>query len=203
MEISNILNLIAGLGFFLYGMKVMGDGLEKTAGNRMSQIIDSVTGNVFKGVLVGTVVTAIIQSSNATTVMVIGFINAGIMTLKQSVGVIMGANIGTCITAVLISLESVNSSSMSLLNIVKPSNLAPITMAIGVIMIMFLKNKKFNNIGEILAGFGILFIGMNMMSGSMDGLKKMDIFKTFMQTLSNPLLGVLFGTVLTLSLIHI
>ncbi len=198
MEISNILNLIAGLGFFLYGMKIMGDGLEKIAGDRMSQIIDSVTGNLFKGVLVGTIVTSIIQSSSATTVMVVGFINAGIMTLKQSVGVIMGANIGTCITAMLISLESVNSSSMSLLNIVKPSNLAPIAMAIGVVMLMFLKKKKYNNMGEILAGFGILFIGMNMMSGSMACLEEMDIFKTFMQTLSNPVLGVLFGLILTL-----
>lgn len=198
MTISNILELIAGLGFFLYGMKIMGDGLEKTAGDRMSQIIDNVTGNLFKGVLVGTIVTAIIQSSSATTVMVVGFINAGIMTLKQSVGVIMGANIGTCITAMLISLESVNSSSMSLLNIVKPSNLAPIAMAVGVVMLMFLKKKKFNNIGEILAGFGILFIGMNMMSGSMESLEEMEMFKTFMQTLSNPILGVLFGLVLTL-----
>lgn len=198
MEISNILNLIAGLGFFLYGMKVMGDGLEKTAGDRMSQIIDNVTGNLFKGVLVGTVVTAIIQSSSATTVMVVGFINAGIMTLKQSVGVIMGANIGTCITAMLISLESVNSSSMALLNIVKPSNLAPIAMIVGAVMLMFFKKKKVNNVGEIFAGFGILFTGMNLMSGSMECLEKIDMFKTFMQTLSNPILGVLFGLILTL-----
>lgn len=198
MEVSNILSLIAGLGFFLYGMKIMGDGLEKTAGDRMSSIIDSVTGNLFKGVLVGTAVTAIIQSSSATTVMVVGFINAGIMTLKQSIGVILGANIGTCITAVLVSLESIDVSKVVLLNLIKPSNIAPIAVAAGVVMLMFIKKKKYNSIGEILAGFGILFIGMDMMSGSMEDLQNMSIFTSFMQTLKNPILGVLFGTIFTM-----
>jgi len=198
MEISNILSLIAGLGFFLYGMKIMGDGLEKTAGDRMSSIIDSLTGNLFKGVLVGTIVTAIIQSSSATTVMVVGFINAGLMTLKQSVGVMLGAHIGTCVTAMLVSLEGVDASNLAFLNVVKPSNIAPVAVAAGVIMLMFIKKKRFNNVGEILAGFGILFIGMDMMSDSMKCLQDMPIFTTFMQTLTNPVLGVLFGTIMTM-----
>ena len=197
MSISNILSLISGLAFFLYGMKIMGDGLEKVAGDKMSQIIDSVTGNLFKGVLVGAGVTAIIQSSSATTVMVVGFINAGLMTLKQSVGVIMGANIGTTITSMLISLEDVNASGLWVLNLIKPSNLAPVAVTIGVIMLMFLAKKKYNQVGEILAGFGILFIGMEMMSGSMEVLQDLPIFNQLMQTLTNPILGVLFGLILT------
>lgn len=191
-----ILNLVAGLGFFLYGMKIMGDGLEKAAGDRMSQIIDKLTGNLVKGVLVGTVVTALIQSSSATTVMVVGFINAGIMTLSQAVGVIMGANIGTTITSVLISLQDIN-SNLWIINIFKPDFLAPIAIAVGIVFLMFVKKKKYNNIGEILAGFGFLFVGMNMMSSAMEFLKDYKQFQILMTQLQNPILGVLVGTVLT------
>lgn len=191
-----ILNLIAGLGFFLYGMKIMGEGLEKIAGDRMNNIIDKLTGNLFKGVLVGTVVTALIQSSSATTVMVVGFINAGIMSLNQAVGVIMGANIGTTVTSVLISLQDIN-SNLWIINLFKPEFLAPIAIGIGVILIQFIKGKNSNNIGQILAGFGFLFIGMNMMSGAMEFLKEYEFFQTMMIRLSNPILGVILGLVLT------
>lgn len=192
-----ILSLLAGLGLFLYGMKMMGDGLEKVAGDKMSSIIDKLTGNLIKGVLVGAAVTAIIQSSSATTVMVVGFINAGIMTLAQAVGVIMGANIGTTITSVLISLQDIDSSGMWIMNIFKPDFLAPVAVACGVIMLQFLKKRKYNNIGEILAGFGILFIGMDMMSSAMEFLKEYQGFQTMMISLTNPILGVIVGAVLT------
>ncbi|MCX7715079.1 MAG: Na/Pi cotransporter family protein [Clostridia bacterium] len=196
MNFDWILTLIAGLGFFLYGMKIMGDGLEKAAGDRMSKIIDNLTGSLLKGVLVGTAVTALIQSSSATTVMVVGFINAGIMSLQQAVGVIMGANIGTTITAVLISLEDIN-SSLWILDFVKPSNLAPIAIAVGIVFLMFIKKRKYNNIGEILAGFGFLFVGMDMMSSAMDFLRDSVVFQNLMIQLQNPILGVLVGAGIT------
>ncbi len=196
MNFSWVLSLIAGLGFFMYGMKIMGDGLEKVAGDRMSKIIDNLTGSLTKGVLVGAAVTALIQSSSATTVMVVGFINAGIMTLKQAVGVIMGANIGTTITSVLISLEDIN-SKLWILNFIKPSNLAPLAIAAGILLLMFLKKKKFNNVGEILAGFGFLFIGMEMMTDAMAFLQEYEGFQTAMAHLQNPILGVLIGAAVT------
>jgi phosphate:Na+ symporter len=191
-----ILNLVAGLGFFLYGMKIMGEGLEKIAGDRMSRIIDKLTGSLIKGVMVGTVVTALIQSSSATTVMVVGFINAGIMSLQQAVGVIMGANIGTTVTSVLISLQDIN-SSFWIINIFKPTYLAPIAIGIGVILIQFVNKKHSSNIGEILAGFGFLFVGMDMMSSAMEFLSGYSFFNELMIKLSNPILGVLLGMVLT------
>ena len=193
-----ILNLVAGLAMFLYGMKIMGEGLEKSAGNQMSQIIDKLTGNIFKGLLIGTLVTALIQSSSATTVMVVGFINAGLMTLQQAVGVIFGANIGTTVTAALISMEDINASTIWILNLLKPSFLAPIAVAAGVILLFFANKKKYHYIGEILAGFGILFLGMEGMSDAMSFLEDSPTFKTIMQQLSNPLLGILAGLVLTM-----
>lgn len=194
---SWILSLVAGLALFLYGMKIMGEGLEKAAGNRMSQIIDKLTGNLFKSVLIGTMVTAIIQSSNATLVMVVGFINAGIMSLEQSVGVMLGAHIGTTITSLLISLEDI-SSGMWILQLLKPSFLAPIAVGTGIVLLLFLKNNKYRNIGEILAGFGILFIGMENMSSAMSFLQDSPAFEAFIQQLSNPILAVLVGMLLTL-----
>lgn len=192
-----ILNLIAGLAMFLYGMKIMGEGLEKSAGNQMSQIIDKLTGNIFKGLLIGTLVTALIQSSSATTVMVVGFINAGLMNLTQAVGVILGANIGTTVTSVLISMEDINASAIWVLNIFKPSFLAPLAVTAGVILLFFSNKKKYHYIGEILAGFGILFIGMESMSDAMGFLKDSPMFGNIMQGLSNPVLGILVGLVLT------
>lgn len=197
-NIAWIFNLFAGLALFLYGMKIMGEGLEKSAGNQMSQIIDRLTGNIFKGLLIGTVVTALIQSSSATTVMVVGFINAGLMTLTQSVGVILGANIGTTVTAVLISLEDINANAIWVLNLFKPSFLAPLAATAGVILLFFSNKKKYHYIGEILAGFGILFIGMDGMSDAMKFLQDSPVFASIMQSLENPILGILVGLILTM-----
>ena len=146
MEFGWIIELLAGLAFFMYGMNVMGDGLEKTAGDRLGKIIDSFTSNKIKAVLVGLGVTAIIQSSSATTVMVIGFINAGLMNLSQAVGVIMGANIGTTVTAFLISMEDISSAMSAYLGLLKPSFWAPILGALGVFFILFVKKNKYKNI---------------------------------------------------------
>ena len=144
MSFTNVLTLLGGLAMFLYGMNTMGEGLEKTAGSKMGQIIDKLTGNLFKGLLVGAGVTAIIQSSNATLVMVVGFINAGLMTLKQSVGVILGAHIGTTITSVIVSLNDIG-DSMWILQLFKPSTLAPIALAAGIICLLFIKTNKSKN----------------------------------------------------------
>lgn len=196
MSVMNIVTLFGGLGLFLFGMKMMGDGLEKTAGDRMNTIIETLTGNIFKGVAAGMVVTALIQSSSATTVMVVGFVNAGIMKLTQAVGVIMGANIGTTVTAQLISLSDINQSAWYFA-ILKPANFAPVLVAAGAFMIMFLKNKKVINVGYILAGFGILFIGMNTMESSVSVLKDLPEFQRMFQMFTNPVLGVLVGMAVT------
>lgn len=198
MQWEWILTLAAGLGFFMYGMKLMGDGLEKAAGDRLGGIVDALTSNRIKGVLVGAGVTAIVQSSSAVTVMVIGFINAGIMTLFQAVGVIMGANIGTTITAFIISLEDINASSMWFLEFLKPSTLAPIAAALGIGMLLFIDKKKYQNIGTVLAGFGFLFIGLGMMESSMSFLKDFEGFQQAIASFgSNPFLGVLVGAGVT------
>lgn len=196
MSISNILTLLGGLAMFLYGMSTMGDGLEKVAGKKMGEIIDRLTGSLFKGLLVGAGVTAIIQSSNATLVMVVGFVNAGLMTLKQSVGVMLGAHIGTTITSVIVSLNGIG-DSMWILQLFKPSTLAPLALAAGIVCMMFLKTTRSGSIGTILAGFGILFLGMNAMSGAMEGLNKLPWFQPFMERLSNPMMGILVGIALT------
>lgn len=186
MEI--VFGLIGGLGLFLYGMKIMGDGLEKAAGEKLKKLIEVLTNNRIMGVLVGTAVTGIIQSSSATTVMVIGFVNAGIMKLTQAVGVIMGANIGTTVTAQIISF--------------KLSDYAPITVGIGVIIWLFSKNKRIKNLAEIFIGFGILFIGMETMSHAMEPLREYEAFKTMLLsfgggTFIDTLCGVLAGFALT------
>ncbi|MBR5157392.1 MAG: Na/Pi cotransporter family protein [Clostridia bacterium] len=200
MEFSQIvgivLSLLSGLGLFLFGMNLMGDGLEKAAGDKMSGIIEKMTGNLFKGVLAGIVVTGLIQSSSATTVMVIGFINAGIMKLGQAVGVIMGANIGTTVTAQLLSLSEISGSAWYLA-ILKPTNFAPVLIGVGVFFIMFSKKKIINHVGDILAGFGMIFIGMSMMEGAVDPLKELPWFQTMFESLTNPVLGVLAGALVT------
>lgn len=197
MTIVNILSLIGGLGLFLFGMRAMGEGLEKAAGDRMQKIIESLTSNLFKGVLVGTVVTGIIQSSSATTVMVIGFINAGVMSLRQAVGVIMGANIGTTVTAQILRLAGIQSNAWYLA-MFKPEYLAPVAVIIGVFMLMFAKRKRNRSVGEILAGLGVLFIGMQTMSDALAPLETMpEIQQAFVVMGQNPILGVLTGTIVT------
>ena len=174
-----ILSLLGGLALFLYGMHMMSTGLESAAGDRMKTILEKLTSNPILGVVVGALITAVIQSSSATTVMVVGFVNSQLMTLQQAVWIIMGANIGTTITGQLVALNA--------------SEIAPVLAIIGVIMVTFLKNKKVNAIGEILAGLGILFIGMGTMSSAMEPLRESPIFLDLITTISNPVLAILVG----------
>lgn len=183
MGIENILSLIGGLALFLYGMHQMGNGLEVAAGDRMQAILEKLTSNRFIGIIVGAGITALVQSSSATTVMVIGFVNSGLMKLDKAVWVIMGANVGTTITGQLIALDI--------------SAIAPIFAIVGTVMIAFMKNKKANSIGEIIGGLGILFIGMGMMSGAMKPLQNEPDFVNLMANFSNPLLGILAGALFT------
>ncbi|HYE09874.1 MAG TPA: Na/Pi cotransporter family protein [Patescibacteria group bacterium] len=179
-----IVSLLAGLGLFLYGMQVMSDALQKTAGDRLKKLLEILTTNKFLGVIVGAVITGIIQSSSATTVMVIGLVNAGIMNLSQAVGVIMGANIGTTMTAQIIAF--------------KFNDIVPYAIIIGVLLVLFPKKKSYKQLGELIVGFGILFMGMYMMSDAMKPLKDIPAFTTFMVSLQhNPLLGVFAGLALT------
>lgn len=196
MSITDFLTLFGGLGLFLYGMKIMGDGLEQAAGEKMQKIIEAMTSNIFKGVLVGTLVTGLIQSSSATTVMVVGFVNAGVMKLTQAVGVIMGANIGTTVTAQIIRLGDISANAWYFI-LLKPKTLAPLAIAIGVALVMFSKKKKLNNIGTILAGFGILFIGMGTMESAVHSLRDLPQFKQAFTAFRNPIVGVLVGAGVT------
>ena len=183
MSANYIMGLLGGLALFLYGMQMMSTGLESAAGNKMKVILEKLTANRFVGVLVGALITAIIQSSSATTVMVVGFVNSGMMTLNQAVWIIMGANIGTTITGQLIALDV--------------GELAPLMAFIGVAAVVFLKNEKIRHIGEILAGLGILFIGMEMMGDAMKPLAELDGFVSLLTKFENPILGILAGTVFT------
>lgn len=179
-----VIGLMGGLGLFLYGMNLMGDGLQKSAGAKLKKIIELLTSNVIMGVLVGMLVTMVIQSSSATTVMVVGFVNAGIMSLTQAIGVIMGANIGTTVTAQLVSLDV--------------DFLAPISLGIGIVIYMFAKKSKTRHIAEILLGFGILFIGMEFMKDAVSPLKEYEGFTNMLLSFgSNPILGVLMGFAIT------
>lgn len=183
MKITGFFSLLGGLALFLYGMQMMSNGLEAAAGNKMKQILEKLTANRFLGVLVGAGITAVIQSSSATTVMVVGFVNSGMMTLKQAVWIIMGANIGTTITGQLIALDV--------------GELAPLFAFAGVALIVFVKKQKVHHYGLIVAGLGILFIGMEMMSGAMMPLRESEAFVSLMTKFSNPVLGILAGAVFT------
>ena len=183
MTITNFLSLLGGLALFLYGMQMMSGGLEAAAGNKMKQILEKLTANRFLGVVVGALITAVIQSSSATTVMVVGFVNSGMMTLQQAVWIIMGANIGTTITGQLIALDV--------------GMLAPLFAFAGVSMVVFLKSPKAHHLGEILAGLGVLFIGMGMMSDSMRPLREVPEFINLMTKFSNPVIGIGVGALFT------
>lgn len=183
VKITDFFSLLGGLALFLYGMQMMSNGLEAAAGNKMKQILEKLTANRFLGVLVGAGITAVIQSSSATTVMVVGFVNSGMMTLKQAVWIIMGANIGTTITGQLIALDV--------------GQLAPLFAFCGVALIVFVKKQKVHHYGLIVAGLGILFIGMEMMSGAMMPLRESEAFVSLMTKFSNPVLGILAGAVFT------
>ena len=197
MDIFSVLTLIGGLALFLYGMDAMGDGLKKLSGGKLESILASLTSTRFKAFFLGFAVTAIIQSSSATTVMLVGFVNAGIMTLGQTIGIIMGANIGTTVTAWLLSLTEISGEASFVLKLFKPTSFTPILAAIGVIMTMVGKKDKHKNIGIIFIGFAVLMFGMDTMSDAMGGLGESHAFKNLLVMFENPILGILSGTLLT------
>ena len=191
-----LVSLLGGLALFLFGMDTMGKALERTAGGKLQTILAKMSSSVPKGFLLGMAVTAVIQSSSATTVMVVGFVNSGIMTLKQAVGVIMGSNVGTTVTAWILSLSGLEGDSF-LVQVLKPSTLAPLLGTIGIILYMFMKSEKSKNIGTILLGFMALMTGMELMSGSMKFLRDEAWFARLMVSFSNPIVGILVGAALT------
>lgn len=196
MDIFGVFALVGGLALFLYGMDIMGKGLEKLSGGRLERLLEKLTSNRIKAVALGALVTAVIQSSSATTVMVVGFVNSGIMKLTQAIGIIMGANIGTTMTSWILSLSSIESSNF-FVKLLKPSSFAPILALIGIIFIMFNKKEKKKDIGMILIGFAILMTGMDQMSAAVKPLRDVPEFTNILLMFSNPVLGMLAGLVLT------
>ncbi len=195
MDIFDVLSLIGGLALFLFGMQTMGNSLEKKAGGQLKTVLTKMTNNPVKGFLLGLIVTSIIQSSSATTVMVVGFVNSGIMTLHQSIGIIMGANVGTTITAWILSLVAVDGAGI--MAFFKPSSFVPVLAIIGVFILMFNKKQKNRDTATILLGFAVLMTGMSAMSDAVSGLKDVPQFTNILTLFSNPVLGVLAGAVLT------
>ena len=196
MDFFNVLTLLGGLALFLFGMEVMGKSLEKSAGNRLKIILAKLTSNPIKGFLLGLVVTCIIQSSSATTVMVVGFVNSGVMLLEQSINIIIGANVGTAVTSWLLSLTGIESSNF-VLKLFKPDSLAPICGVIGILMYMGSKKQRKKDFGMIFLGFAALMFGMEIMSDAVKPLAEMESFKNLLVMFSNPILGVIVGTVVT------
>ena len=196
-DVLSIVQMIGGLALFIYGMTTMGKGLERAAGSKLEKTLEKMTGNVVTALLMGMVVTMVIQSSSATTVMVVGFVNAGIMTLKQSVGVILGANIGTTITAQILRLSGGEGSGNLFMDLLKPKNLAYIIVLVGVIIMMIAKKRRTRDIADIFTGFGILFIGMSVMEGAVAPLADLPQFADLFAAISNPVLGVLVGAGVT------
>lgn len=196
MDIFNVLTLIGGLCLFLFGMSVMGDALERRAGSSLKNLLGRLTKNKLTGFLTGLAVTAVIQSSSATTVMVVGFVNSGIMTLRQSIGVIMGANIGTTVTAWVLSLGGISSDNI-FMQLLKPTSFTPVLALIGTALLMFGKTSKKKDTGTILLGFATLMFGMDTMSDAVSGLKDIPAFQNMFLMFKNPVLGVLVGAILT------
>ena len=196
MSIFNILNLIGGLSLFLFGMSLMGQALERRAGNRLKILLGKLTTNRITGLTTGLGVTAVIQSSSATTVMVVGFVNSGLMTLRQAINVIMGANVGTTVTAWILSLSGISSDNV-FVKLLKPSSFTPILALIGIILYMFTKESKKRDTGMILLGFATLMFGMEAMSGAVSGLRDLPEFQNMFVAFTNPVLGVLAGAILT------
>ena len=196
MSIFNILNLIGGLSLFLFGMSLMGQALERRAGNRLKILLGKLTTNRITGLTTGLGVTAVIQSSSATTVMVVGFVNSGLMTLRQAINVIMGANVGTTVTAWILSLSGISSDNV-FVKLLKPSSFTPLLALIGIVLYMFLKESKKRDTGMILLGFATLMFGMEAMSGAVSGLRDLPEFQNLFIMFTNPVLGVLAGAILT------
>jgi len=195
--ISAIIQLLGGLAMFLYGIEVMGDGLKNSSGEALKRVLEKVTGNVIMGVITGALVTAVIQSSTATIVLTVALIGAGVLNLKQAVSIVMGANIGTTITAQIIRLGSIEAGDNWLLWLFDTDTLAPIALVAGIILVMFIKSKSSKTIGDICIGFGVLFVGLNLMTDGVKPLIGTDAFTAFIGFLSNPLFGILFGLILT------
>lgn len=196
MDIFGVLQLVGGLCLFLFGMDTMGNGLTKASGSKLEQVLRNMTSSVPRGVLLGCLVTAVIQSSSATTVMLVGFVNSGIMQLSQAIPVIMGANIGTTVTAWLLSLSAIDGSSL-FIQMLKPSSFSPILAAVAIVFMMFLKDEKKHNIGLILIGFSVLMYGMETMSSAVEPLKDVPEFTSVLTMFSNPVLGVAAGAIFT------
>lgn len=196
MNIFNVLNMLGGLALFLYGMTIMGEGLTKLSGGRLERILEKLTSNPLKAVLLGAGVTAVIQSSSATTVMVVGFVNSGIMKLSQAIGIIMGANIGTTVTSWILSLSGIEGDSLWV-QMLKPSTFSPVLAFVGIILFMFVKNQKKKDIGVILVGFAILMTGMDAMSGAVKPLADVPEFIGLFTLFKNPILGMAVGALLT------
>ena len=196
MTIFNVLTMIGGLCLFLFGMDLMGQALERRAGGKLRTMLDRMTGRVMTGFLTGLGITAVIQSSSATTVMVVGFVNSGLMTLRQAINVIMGANVGTTVTAWLLSMAGISSGSVWI-NLLKPTSFTPVLALVGIIFYMFCKNGRKKDTGMILLGFATLMFGMDTMSGAVAGLRDVPAFAQLFIAFKNPVLGVLAGAVLT------
>lgn len=196
MDFFGLLTMLGGLALFLYGMETMGQGLEKLSGGRLERLLERLTSNPVKAVLLGAGVTAVIQSSSATTVMVVGFVNSGIMKLNQAVGIIMGANIGTTVTSWILSLTGIESSNF-FVKLLKPSSFSPVLALIGVFFLLFSKQEKKKDVGTILVGFAVLMFGMETMSGAVKPLTNVPEFTGILTMFSNPILGMLAGALLT------
>lgn len=196
MNIFNIFTMMGGLALFLYGMHILGEGLSKASGGKMEAVLSKMTDSPWKAVLLGAGTTAVIQSSSAATVMVVGFVNAGVMPLKQAAGIIMGANIGTTVTSWILSLSGIESRNFALM-MLKPESFSPILAMIGVIFLMFCKSEKKKMAGEIFLGFAILMLGMDTMGSAVEPLKDIPAFTSLFLAFSNPLLGMAIGAVLT------
>ncbi len=196
MTIFDLLQFIGGLALFLYGMNYMGTSLERLSGGKLETMLEKMTSNRLKGLLLGAGVTAVIQSSSAVTVMAVGFVNSKIMTLHQVVGIIMGANIGTTITSWLLSLTGIEGSNI-FIKLLKPSSFAPVIAIIGVFLLFSKKNEKKKNIGAIMLGFATLMFGMDYMSSAVEPLKDVPQFTGILTMFSNPILGILAGALLT------
>ena len=196
--LSAIITLLGGLAMFLYGIEIMGDGLKNSSGDTLKKVLEKVTGNVFMGVLTGTLVTAVIQSSTATIVLAVALIGAGVLTLKQAISIVLGANIGTTITAWLTNLAFMESGDNWLLWLFDTDTLAPIALFVGIVLIMFIKSNKTKTVGDICIGFGILFVGLMNMTGAVKGFSNSPVFIEFLSSFSkSPLLGIIAGLVIT------
>ena len=196
MTIFDVLSMIGGLSLFMFGMNIMGEALEKKAGGKLKHFLEALSSNKFRGFLLGMAVTAVIQSSSATTVMVVGFVNSGVMSLKQAINIIMGANVGTTVTAWILSLTGIEGDGL-FMQLLKPTSFTPILALIGTALHMFSKTQGKTDIGTILLGFAVLMFGMDTMSSAVKPLAELDGFRNILTMFSNPILGVVAGAVIT------